>query len=146
MNRCTARFLAALAPLALVAASAFAQTAEPPRQVREFPKEALRGELTVLAPPDITLNGKPARLSPGSRIRDINNHLVLSAALANQKHTVNYIADNMGQLHQAWILTPEEIKLKRPGMKESWFDFSSDDTPKPLPNGTAYKDMPAFKK
>ena len=37
---------------------------------RNFTAKALRGEIVFGTPPEVTLNGKPARLAPGARIRD----------------------------------------------------------------------------
>ena len=121
MNRCTPHLLSAL--FFLAAASATAQTAEFKPAVRQFPPAALRGEMVVVAPPDITLDGKPDRLSPGSRIRDTNNLLVMSGALVNQKVVVNYLREGAGNVHEVWILNSEEARLKRPNSKKSLFDF-----------------------
>jgi hypothetical protein len=87
---------------ALCAAPASAQTPRP------FPVSALRGELVVLQPPEVALNGRAARLAPGARIRGDNNLLQLSGALVNQRHTVNYTLDPSGLLLDVWILTPAE--------------------------------------
>ena len=82
MNRCRSFLLTwALAlsgaglPLLLPAA---AQAQGTPRN---FPESALRGKLVVTLPPHVTLNGKPDRLSPGARIHDTANLLVLSGGL-----------------------------------------------------------------
>ena len=148
MNRCISHLLrlnlpqrvarAALTTLAtlitLSAMPANAQTAPDfTPVVRPFPAAALRGELVVTAPPSITLDGKAERLSPGARIRDANNMLVMSGALVNQKLVVNYLRESAGQVHQVWILNSEEIRQKRPNSKASWFSFSpgsSTDAPK----------------
>jgi len=91
MNRCkkylhtlllAACTLGVLAPLA-----ASAQTNN--SGVREFPKAALRGKLVVTAPPEVTLNGKADRLSPGSRIRNTQSLTVMSVAIVGQELTVN---------------------------------------------------------
>ena len=128
MNRCTPHLLCAL--LVLTAASATAQTA-----VRQFPAAALRGEMVVVAPPDITLDGKADRLSPGSRIRGTDNLLVMSGALVNQKVVVNYLRESAGTVHEMWILNAEEAKLKRPNSKKSWFSFFDSAEPTPFPDG-----------
>ena len=127
MNRCTSQITGALA-LFLVAASASlaplpvrAQSAEFKAAVRQFPQAARRGEMVVLAPPAITLNDKPDQLSVGSRIRDANNHLVMSGALLNQKLVVNYTRESAGNVHEVWILNSEEAKESRPGSKSGWF-------------------------
>ncbi len=75
---------------------------------RPFPATALRGELVVLQPPEVALNGRAARLAPGARIRGDNNLLQLSGALVNQRHTVNYTVDPSGLLLDVWILTTAE--------------------------------------
>lgn len=147
MNRCTPHLMAALILLAasasLVSPSALAQTSQP--GVRQFPPAALRGEMVVLAPPIISMDGKPDRLSVGSRIRDANNHLVLSGALVEQKRVVNYLRENTGQVHQVWILNSEEIRQKRPNTKASWFSFGSGATEAPADDGnTPYGQLPAY--
>jgi hypothetical protein len=127
MNRCTPRLLGALLALAacapLATLPAHAQTAELTPGVRNFPPAALRGEMVVLTPPTITMDDKADRLSPGARIRDANNMLVLSGALANQTLVVNYLRENTGLVHEVWILNSEEIKQKRPNSKSSWFSW-----------------------
>ena len=142
MNRCTTQFfsaalfvLAASASLAPLPASA--QSADFKPAVRQFPKAALRGELVVLAPPSITLDGKADRLSVGSRIRDANNLLVMSGALVNQKLVVNYTRESAGNVHEVWILNSEEIREKRPGAKSSWFSLGSSTDATPALNGKA---------
>ena len=85
-----------------------------PDTVSPLPPAALRGTLVVEQPPIIRLDGKPARLSPGARIRSTTNMLVMSAALVNQELTVNYLLEPNGMVHEAWILTPAEAAEKRP--------------------------------
>jgi hypothetical protein len=152
MNRCTPHLMAALILLAasasLVSPSALAQTSQAGESqpgVRQFPKAALRGEMMVLAPPIISMDGKADRLSVGSRIRDANNHLVLSGVLVEQKLVVNYLRENTGQVHQVWILNSEEIRQKRPNTKASWFSFGSGATEAPADDGnTPYGQLPAY--
>jgi hypothetical protein len=93
------------------AGTAFAQSLPP----RQFPAQALRGTLVVQQPPVITMDGSPTRLSPGSRIREANNMFVLSAALVDrEKLTVNYTLEANGLVHDVWILTEAEARIKRP--------------------------------
>ncbi len=80
---------------------------------RNFPATALRGELVVLQPPEARLNGRPARLAPGARIRGDNNLFVLSGALIDQRLLVHYTLNTTGELQDVWVLTPTEI-AKRP--------------------------------
>ena len=103
MFRCvlTASLLVATAlPLA-------AQTSRP------FPATALRGAFQVTQAPEVELNGRAARLSPGARIRSTNNMLQLSASLTGQSLLVHYTLDPSGLVHEVWILTPEEA-ARRP--------------------------------
>ncbi len=114
MNRCLralprCHLLVSLLLTAAVGAT-FAQS--PP--TRQFPAQALRGTLVVQQPPVITMDGAPARLSPGSRIREANNMFVLSGALVNREVTVNYTLETNGLVHEVWILTEAEARLKRP--------------------------------
>ncbi len=79
---------------------------------RNFPANALRGELVVLQPPEARLNGRPARLAPGARIRGDNNLFVVSGALMDQRLVVHYTLDMAGQLHEIWVLTPAELSRR----------------------------------
>jgi len=131
MNRCfatlsTPSFRARLltAALALTAAPWSAAQTQP---VRNFPDSALRAKMVVVQPPEITLNGEPARLSPGSRIRSQNNTLVLSGTLVGQEVLVNYVRDSLGLVHEVWMLNPAEAAEKRAGAAtERNFRFSSE--------------------
>ena len=96
------RCVSMLAIAAALAASAAAQPS------RSFPATALRGELVVIQPPDVALNGQAARLAPGVRIRGPNNLLQMSAALVGTKVVVNYTVDTYGLLRDVWILTDAE--------------------------------------
>jgi hypothetical protein len=79
---------------------------------RNFPANALRGEIVVAQPPDVLLNGQPWRLAPGARIRGSNNMQVLSGALVGQRMVVHFTLDTQGQLLDVWVLTPEERNKK----------------------------------
>jgi len=128
MNRCTPHFPAILAILiaSTLLASCATDSTSSTTPVRQFPAAALRGEMMMSsAPPVITLDGKPDRLSPGSRIRGTDNMLVMSASLVNKTAVVNYLREPAGNVHEVWILNPEEIKLKRPNSKASWFSLGS---------------------
>lgn len=120
MNRCTLTPCGALpfaparlASLLLTLVLGTSPLAQAEALPRAFPDSALRGKMTVTQPPDITLDGQPARLSPGSRIRNVNNTLALSGTLVGQELTVNYTRDGYGMVHEVWILSPNEIAQKR---------------------------------
>lgn len=114
--------------LALVGALAVgAAHAQLPRQ---FPAQALRGDLTVLQPPDVKLNDSAARLSPGARIRGTDNMLQMSGSLVGQKLRVHYTIDASGNVNDVWVLTADEAKRepwpKTPAEAQRWFfDWSA---------------------
>lgn len=115
MNRCPAPRSGATRRTALLALAALglAPAAQAQNLQRQFPAKALRGQLVVQQPPLVTIDGQPARLSPGSRIRNTNNTLVLSASLVGQELTVNYLRDGMGLVHEVWILNAVEADQRR---------------------------------
>jgi hypothetical protein len=75
---------------------------------RNFPANALRGEISFGQPPEVLLNGQAARLAPAARIRGTNNLLVMSGALMGKKAVVNYTLDPLGLVLDVWILTDAE--------------------------------------
>lgn len=79
---------------------------------RYFPQRALRGELIVGVAPDVRLNGKPARLAPGARIRNAVDLLATPGSLYNQKLTVLYTTDISGLLLDVWVLSDVELANK----------------------------------
>jgi hypothetical protein len=151
MNRCTYRLAASLLlafAAALASLPATAQDVGDPPVVRDFPKTALRGDLVVLAPPEILMDGNPDRLAPGARLRDSSNLLVLTGQVINQRLTVNYLRDNMGLVQQVWILTGAEAKLKRPNSPPSLFNFIFGSTPVKTPQDdgkTPFNQLPVYK-
>jgi len=127
---------------------ASAQIEEPKSNIRQFPKDAKRGELVVLTAPEIAMDSKPDRMSPAVRIRDINNNLVLSGTLANQRLVVNYLRDNTGLVHNVWVLNAEEVKQKMPGQPEGILSNirSMFDTPTVKDDGkTPFNQLPKYK-
>jgi hypothetical protein len=100
MKRCLSLLLVCLA---LLAGAAFAQGMQ-----RTAPKDVVLGRMTVAQPPEIAMDGKPDRLSPGARIRNLNNMLVLSGSIAGQTLPVVYRRDAAGLVHEVWQLTEDE--------------------------------------
>jgi hypothetical protein len=79
--------------------------------IREAPKDVRPAIIAVSAtPPDITVEGKPDRFSPGARIRDLNNMLVLSGSLAGKSLYTVYRRDQAGLVHEVWLLTAAEYE------------------------------------
>jgi len=116
MNRClhapAGRALAVLLALAAslvfsVPLPATAQVADPQR-IPPIAATAQRGVLRITAPPEVLLDGQPARLAPGARIRGRNNLLVVSGALIGQDLPVRYTRDPLGLVHEVWVLTATE--------------------------------------
>ena len=146
MNRWTSILFIPL--VFLLISTATAQTEDVKPNTRQFPKEARRGELVVLTAPEIALDSKPDRLSPAVRIRDMNNNLVLSGTLANQRLVVNYVRDNTGLVHNIWLLNSEEIKQKMPGKPESLLSNIRSMFETPVvkdDSNTPYNQLPRYK-
>jgi hypothetical protein len=76
---------------------------------RFFTPQTLRGELVVTQHPDVLLNGKPARLAPGSRVKGDTNLLVQPAGIAGQKLIVHYTVESSGLIMDVWVLNPAEL-------------------------------------
>jgi hypothetical protein len=126
------------APLSLAAAIALALpvSAAHAQVQRQFPNTALRGDAQFGLPPELLLNGQPARLAPGARVHGLDNMLVLSGGLTGVRGTVNYTIDTLGQLHEVWLLRAEEAARqpwpKTPQEAAAWsFDFGSQTWSKP---------------
>ena len=79
---------------------------------RFFPVHTLRGELVVTQHPDVLMNGKAARLAPGSRIKGDNNLLVQPASLTGQKLVVHYTVESSGLIMDVWVLNAAELANK----------------------------------
>ena len=79
---------------------------------RVFPQNALRGALVIGNPPEVTLNGKPARLAPGVRIRDQANMITMSGGLVGARLLVNYTLDTTDLVSDVWVLRPEEASRR----------------------------------
>jgi hypothetical protein len=110
-----------LGTLLLAAAAALPLQAQ---TVRNFDAQTLRGQFVVTQPPDVLLNGQPARLAPGARIRGANNMLAMSGELAGQRLLVHYTLDLQGQILNVWVLTPQEAANKpwpaTPQQAQAW--------------------------
>ena len=136
MNRCrrqqfasklASRLLLAMLVIGVGVLVSFHTDAQSQSPVRPFPANAKRGVLEVQAWPTVLLNGEAERLSPGSRIRGVNNMLMMSGQLAGQRLVVNYTRDGQGMVHEVWVLNPHEAQLERAGSEptKNWI-FESD--------------------
>jgi hypothetical protein len=89
------------------------------QSARVFPDSAIRGNITFKSPPQIELDGKADRLSPGVRIRDEQGMLAMTGALEGKSFTVNFRREaSTGLVHEVWILSAEEAKVKLAGEKK----------------------------
>jgi hypothetical protein len=113
MKRCISKSLAPMLALAIgltaLSGSALAQFS-----MRPFPPSTLRGAMTVTQPPELVMNGKGERLSPGARIHGANNMLVMSGSIVGQNLLVNFVRESNGLVHEVWILTEDEAKQALP--------------------------------
>jgi hypothetical protein len=140
MNRCNARsaasfFIAASAVLisfsSLFYSDSYAQTMR-----REVPANAKRGDLTVTLPPQVTLDGNVDRLSPGARIRNTQNLMVLSGTLVGQELPVVYRRDSAGLIHEVWILSADEART-RTNSSRTIFNVITESLPSNTPSSPA---------
>jgi hypothetical protein len=111
MIRCATRRVLLALVACLLLLSAYLMPARAQESIRrDAPKDVVLAKMTVVQPPVIQIDGKPDRLSPGSRIRDTRNMLVLSASLAGQTLPIVYRRDAAGLVHEVWLLTPAEYE------------------------------------
>ena len=105
MNRWTRRLL-----LAACALAATASIAQQQAVMANAPKDVKPGMIAVSAtPPIITVDGKADRFSPGVRIRDRQNMLVLTGSVAGKSLYTVYKRDSMGLVHEVWLLNEAEF-------------------------------------
>jgi hypothetical protein len=154
MNRCSLALLFALLSASVLAQSQLSaplpvnenvvQTGTP--GLRKFPANALRGTLKVVQSPEILIDGKRERLSPGSRIRDLQNRLVMFATVTDVELIVNFVRNPLGEVHEVWILTDAEIKQKiKTNTPERNFTFASEaNAPKHDDGKTPFNQLPTF--
>ena len=138
MNRCLPAlkgFSLGLMTLLVCSATLAPDTVVAQDLVRQFPAAA-----------NILINGQPERLSPGARIKNPNNMIVLSGSLVGQAVLVNYQRDPQGQIHEVWLLNPAEAQQKRAGMETlTTFVFGSDaDKPRADDGKTPFNQLPKF--
>lgn len=150
MNRCLpmpiVRFLRVLILILVWTSSYSPSPASTQTLLRQFPKAAKRGTLVVTAPPEVMINGSSARLSPGARIKGVNNMTVMSGTLVGSSMLVNYVRNAQGLIHEVWILSAEEAQEERSGMEVvTNFIFSSDaNKPKTDDGKTPFDQLPRY--
>ena len=75
---------------------------------RTFPEQAKRGDLKAYEYPSMKIGDNIYRLSPGSRIFNQQNLIMMPASLQVQTAPVMYMLDTSGDLSRIWLLTGEE--------------------------------------
>ena len=75
---------------------------------RNFPEQARRGELNAYEYPLMKIGDNVYRLSPGSRILNQQNLIIMPASLRVQTAPVMYMLDMSGDLSRIWLLTGDE--------------------------------------
>jgi len=101
------RALALTFALAASASCAFAQSQA--GYSRTLPDKAKLGTLEIVVFPQARLDGKNVTMAPGARITDTANMLATPGSLRGRL-PVLYRVDLLGQVKEAWILTPEEVR------------------------------------
>ena len=76
-------------------------------QLRAIPANAKRAQMSHVSENIVELNGRRIQLSPGVRIRDAMNRIIVPNALPAGS-LVKYRRDASGAVREVWILTPEE--------------------------------------
>jgi hypothetical protein len=102
------KFLFALLAPVLVLACATQAFAD-----RNFPERALRGDIKAYEYPAMKIGDRIYRLSPGSRIYNRQNLIIMPASLQVQTAPIMYTLDTRGDLASVWLLTLEEA-ARRP--------------------------------
>ena len=154
MNRCFLKLLGVMLSASVLAQGQLSaplpanetvlQTGTP--GLRKFPANALRGKIKVVQAPEILIDGKSERLSPGSRIRDPQQRLVMSASITNMEFVVNFTRNPSGEIQEVWILNELEAKQKiKTNTPANNFSFASDEGNKKQDDGrTPFNQLPSF--
>jgi hypothetical protein len=67
------------------------------------------GTLEILVFPQARLDGREVLLAPGTRIFGTGSALAIPSTVKGPV-PVRYRLDTLGQVNEAWILTPEELR------------------------------------
>lgn len=82
---------------------------------RILPAGARHGTMEVGDYPQVRINGTRLTLSPGARIFDLSNRMILPQSLPPTAE-VAYLLDLQGQLSKIWLVAPDEIeRVKKAG-------------------------------
>ncbi|HSD59337.1 MAG TPA: hypothetical protein VLC55_00590 [Burkholderiales bacterium] len=82
-------------------------------QQRQLPESVKPGVLRAYEYPEVQIDGRWYRLSPGIRIVDQRNMSILHTMLVTGG-PVAYTLDSYGFVTQLWLLSPEEAATLKP--------------------------------
>jgi hypothetical protein len=99
VRRIALRFLVAMIAAASVS---------PAFSARNFPENAMRGEIKSHNYPYLKIGDKTLRLAVGGRIFNQSNFIIMPAYLQSQTAQIMYTIDMNGHLSRVWLLTAEE--------------------------------------
>jgi len=74
---------------------------------RQLPADATLAKAATFAYPNLTANGKTLRVGVGARIYDVNNFIIMPAAVP-AKVNVLFKTDMNGDVSRVWIITDQE--------------------------------------
>jgi hypothetical protein len=77
---------------------------------RYFPQDAKRGEMKAFQYPYMKIGDKKLHMSPGSRIYNEQNFIIMPSSLQKQTAQIMYSTGIGGELSEIWLLTAEEVK------------------------------------
>jgi len=81
---------------------------------RPFPANAKRGKMSSAPFPQVVIDGKLRRLSPGIQVRNQNNLIEMPSGLRVDGAPVNYVENDLGEIHRIWLLSPTEAEKPAP--------------------------------
>jgi len=76
---------------------------------RAIPETAEIGRLAILVFPDATLDGRPVRLGPGTRIYDAQSMIRPPGGLSGE-HRVAFVRGAMNEINQIWLVNDAEYR------------------------------------
>jgi hypothetical protein len=102
--------------IALIAAVAIAGPAAA-QGAREIPANALKGKLTPLQVPNVSIDGRTMRLSPGAQIFS-THRTMLTPNQVKADTPVRYVLDAQGQIRTVWIVDERSSGVERTGPQQ----------------------------
>ena len=80
-----------------------------PNRFRSFPLDSKYGMLTLKSTQQAFVNGNEYKVSPGLRVFNAQNFMVLSNQIMGVEFKAAYRLDTGGWIQEIWVLTPGEI-------------------------------------